>query len=421
METALIGGFYYMDLVELHIKNPQSGDWSTSTKWETVNISSSLDAVAMSFELGVVSKDSLKKDSMIPCTPGDEVEITIGGHKVLSGYVEQTPVSYTADSAVAKIVGRSKTCDLIDCNPIIKTSDYVEASKDTTSWQSSKEKNKTYIAPPTSNLSTIEWKGLKLGQIIAQLIQPYSIRLVVEGSQSLMNKLNEVKNFDASPTDTVLRAIQHLVEKEDLLFYCDENGDLVVGERGYKQTTTPLVLGKNILTADAKFDYSKLFRTYKVTGTKAGSNSSMGVANNTPFGHSTCTSITRTRLNTVAAKGTSSKPDCQKQADNTNNYALAQSNAITYKVQGWYDESNKTLWRVNTLVNVYDPFLETHNTVLISKVTFNLSNDGGTTTTLEVIPPAGVKTLKEQNAGSESQKTTKSSGGTSNNLSWLHK
>lgn len=411
-----------MNKVELRIRNPQSGTWSTSTKWESVSISSALDAVAMSFELGVVAKDSLKRASLIPCKLGDEVEIAIDGHKVLSGYVEKTPVSYSASSASAKIIGRSKTCDLIDCNPITKASDYVTASKGTTSWQSAKDKNKTYIDPPTSNLSSIEWKGLKLGQVIAQLIQPYNIRLVVEGDDKLKAKLNKVVNYDTSTTETVLKAIQNIVKKEDLLFYCDENGDLVIGIRGYRQTNTPLSLGENILTASANFDYSKLFRTYKVTGEKTGSNSSLGVSNNTVLGISEYLDVNRTRLNTVKAKGSSSKQDCDEQAENTRNYEVAQSNAITYTVQGWYDKLNNSLWRVNTLVQVDDPFLETQDVVLIKKVTFNLTNDGGTTTTLEVIPPKGIKTLKEQNIDQEdNSKKNKSSSGTSNNLSWLNK
>lgn len=410
-----------MNKVELRIRNPKTGTWSTSTKWENVSITSALDAVAMSFELGVVSKDSLKKNSMIPCLPGDEVEIYIDSHKVLSGYVEQIPVSYTASTATAKIIGRSKTCDLIDCNPVTTATDYKQVSEGATSWQSSKEQSKTYIDPPTSNLSSIEWKGLKLGQIIAQLIQPYNVRLVFEGDDELRKKLNQVKNFDVSPTDTVLKAIQHLASKEDLLLYCDENGDLVVGSRGYKQTSTNLTLGQNILTADAKFDYSKRFRTYKVTGSKAGSNSSIGVNNNTVMEFVLDDQIQRTRLNTVSAKGSSNSNDCKKQAEGTCDYNSAQSNAITYKVQGWYDENNKTLWRVNTLVQVNDPFLETNDTVLISKVTFNLSNDGGTTTTLEVIPPKGIKTLKEQNIDQDNNSKKTNSSGTSTNLSWLHK
>jgi len=410
-----------MNKVELRIRNPQTGTWSTSTKWESVSITSALDAVAMSFELGVVAKDSLKRSSLIPCSPGDEVEISIDGNKVLSGYVEKTPVSYTASTATAKIIGRSKTCDLIDCNPITKFSDYVIASAGTTSWQSKKDNSKTYIDPPTSNLSTIEWKGLKLGQIIAQLIQPYNIRLVFEGNDKLRAKLNKVVNYDTSPTETVLKAIQNLVKKEDLLFYCDENGDLVVGVRGYRQTTTPLILGKNILSANAGFDYSKLFRTYKVTGEQAGSNSSIGISNNNLFGKADNQGVNRTRLNTVKAKGSSSKQDCDDQAENTLNYEVAQANAITYTVQGWYDELNKTLWKVNTLVQIYDPFLDTNDVMLIKKVTFNLSNDGGTTTTLEVIFPEGVKTLREQNLDQEDNSKKTNSSGTSTNLSWLHK
>ncbi len=58
----------------------------------------------------------------------------------------------------------------------------------------------------------------------------------------------------------------------------------------------------------------------------------------------------------------------------------------TYTVQGWR-QSNGDLWRHNLLVRVIDPVLGFDQDMLISKVTWSLS-DQGSITTLQVAPPS---------------------------------
>ena len=68
--------------------------------------------------------------------------------------------------------------------------------------------------------------------------------------------------------------------------------------------------------------------------------------------------------------------------------SVGNADVLTYSVQGWR-QSNGDLWKINSLVRVVDPMLDVEQDLLIAKISFRLSNSGGSTTEL---------TLKDKNA-----------------------
>lgn len=386
--------------------------------WEEASIVSALDAVSMSFDLTVTANHEANASSLLPFSVGDHVEIFIDTDLVLTGYIDKTPFDYSATSASAKVSGHAKTVDLIDCTVMLDNIQF--KNEDVKSWTNTPKKNKTTINAP--DVYGISWRKQKLGVIIAQLINPYNIKLVVEGN--VQSKLDKVMNFDATPTDTVLKTIQNLTKNENLLFYCDEEGDLVVGEKGIKSATDELVLGGkegNILTGHADFDGTKLFKYYRIQGQTKGNNQNFGKSICNINQTATDPFIKRVRLKTEKEKGQASSSNCKNQADGEMNYQEALFNKVTYKVQGWRQKDG-SLWKINSLVKIHDSFLgidtDQSDNFLITKVTFNLSNSGGTTTTLEVVPPEG---FRIEINGSESQKQQTSNTSSQSNLSWINK
>lgn len=87
-----------------------------------------------------------------------EVQVKIGNDLVLTGYVEQTPVSYSYNAVNVGIAGRSKTCDLIDCTVMIKSDKilcHAPNSKDLVK---------------TSDVASTEFKNTSIEDIIKKLI-----------------------------------------------------------------------------------------------------------------------------------------------------------------------------------------------------------------------------------------------------------
>lgn len=336
--------------------------------WSSVSITSELNTIAPAFSVGMMTKSLSFRGGL---KTGRSVTIKIGNDVVLTGYIEQTPVSYSATSANVGIAGRSKTCDLIDCTVMVDDPNISYEKPDTS--------NSNYVSCP-QNAAT-EYKNVALETIIAQLIMPYGIKLVNE-----TKPLTKKRNFSAKHEDTVLKALQNLTSTENLLFYGNEKGDLVVTEKGKLTADDALVLGQNILTGDASFDASKIYKYYRAVGQDKGATGKTGHDASSHNYIAVDDNVSRTRLLTKKVQGAADTAKCKVTAEGDRDYNRDQYFKITYNVQGWRQSTGK-LWKINSLVDIKDDFLGI-DTQRSQKI-FNLTENEGMTTTLDVIPPNG--------------------------------
>lgn len=119
--------------------------------WKTVSITTELNTVASAFSVNAFSKSSLMIDGL---KSGRPVTVKIGEDTVLTGYIEQTPVSYSATSANVGIAGRSKTCDLIDCTVMVDDPNI--------SYEKPDSSNSNYVSCPRTLQLNIRTLLLKL-------------------------------------------------------------------------------------------------------------------------------------------------------------------------------------------------------------------------------------------------------------------
>ena len=374
--------------------------------WKSVSITSELNTVAPAFSVNALSKSSLMIDRL---KSGRPVTVKIGEDTVLTGYIEQTPVSYSATSANVGIAGRSKTCDLIDCTVMVDDPNVFYEKPDTS--------NSNYVSCP-QNAAT-EYKNVALETIIAQLIMPYGIKLVNE-----TKPLTKKRNFSAKHEDTVLKALQNLTSTENLLFYGNEKGDLVVTEKGKLTADDALVLGQNILTGDASFDASKIYKYYRAVGQDKGVTGKTGHAASSHNYTAVDDNVSRTRILTKKVQGAADTAKCKVTAEGDRDYNRDQYFKITYKVQGWRQSTGK-LWKINSLVDIKDDFLgidtQRSQKFLITRVVFNLTENEGMTTTLDVIPPNGWRLETENDKEDPKKVIIKKNSSSSADFSWINK
>ena len=374
--------------------------------WKSVSITSELNTVAPAFSVNALSKSSLMIDRL---KSGRPVTVKIGEDTVLTGYIEQTPVSYSATSANVGIAGRSKTCDLIDCTVMVDDPNI--------SYEKPNTSNSNYVSCP-QNAAT-EYKNVALETIIAQLIMPYGIKLVNE-----TKPLTKKRNFSAKHEDTVLKALQNLTSTENLLFYGNEKGDLVVTEKGKLTADDALVLGQNILTGDASFDASKIYKYYRAVGQDKGATGKTGHDASSHNYIAVDDNVSRTRLLTKKVQGVADTAKCKVTAEGDRDYNRDQYFKITYKVQGWRQSTGK-LWKINSLVDIKDDFLgidtQRSQKFLITRVVFNLTENEGMTTTLDVIPPNGWRLETENDKEDPKKVIIKKNSSSSADFSWINK
>lgn len=388
--------------------------------WESAQISNELNTISPAFNVQITAKIPDAKTAIKKFRVGQHVQLIIGYDVIITGYIDQTPVSYDSGSVTAAIAGRSKTSDLIECTVMLPD---VKWTTDEGRWAGTKDCNDGGTVVDAPSVPAVHWTNTPLETIIAQLIKPYNIKLIRE-----VPALTKPISFGAEPTETVLSTIRKLVKHEDLILYGNEYGNLVIAKKGNSTAFDILSLGNNVLNGNASFDGTKTFSYYRTLGQTAGSDTKTGSKVSTYHADATDDNVTRTRLLTVKSKGQSDNTACSNQSEHDSKYNHAQFYKVTYTVQGWR-QSNGDLWKINQLVDVVDYFLDINTfetgQLLITKVTYNLTNDGGMTTTIDVVPPDGYVETKDTSSDtttSKSKKKTskkKSSKGT--DFGWLNK
>ena len=340
--------------------------------WKSVKISISMNQITRAFGLSVTDKFPGNLD-FHRLRNGDLVQLYIGEDLVCTGYIDEVKVNYNGKQITVDVQGKSKTVDLVECCPVAKYG--VGAKQEENAWKGvviGKGGQKKEV--PHSAIQTTSWKNLKTSEIMASLAAPYSIAV-----HSIGEVGNKLANHTVVPGETVSESINRLITKDNLVVMDDEAGDLVIVEPGDAgDCTDALELGKNTLVGDAKFNASKLYSRYVVLGQHSGTDTDFGRSASEDKGVVDSAFVTRPRLKVIKDQGQSGKKTCGERADFERRYQEALYHSATYTVQGWR-QSDGSLWKVNSMVNVVDKLLGIKDSLLISSLSFSLTNQGSTT------------------------------------------
>lgn len=83
--------------------------------WDSADIVSEAYNICRAFTVGMTVKAPGMGAFFDTFKPGQSCEVFIGDDLVCTGYIDQTPVNYSATSMQAQIIGHSKTIDLVEC------------------------------------------------------------------------------------------------------------------------------------------------------------------------------------------------------------------------------------------------------------------------------------------------------------------
>jgi len=162
--------------------------------WENVTVTKSMQSIAHSFSMDIFNGDNLQ------ILDDDVVQILKDGKPFLTGYCDEIELGISDTKKPLKISGRSKTCDLIDCNI---------------------ENNKQY------NKQTIV-------QIISDLVKPFGLSV----STSLTIKALSV--FNTKIGETYFDAINRLCKQTNTLPISDSIGNIIIVQN--LKTDSPIIL-----------------------------------------------------------------------------------------------------------------------------------------------------------------------------------
>lgn len=316
--------------------------------WKSVAIQAGIERQVRDFDLSITNAWPGNTEIPRRIHPGDACELYIGDDKVLTGYVDATPVSYDATSVTVGVRGRSKTADLVDCSAINEPG---------------------------------RWSGAKVERVAADLAQPYGITVIAQVDTGA------VVSHAIEQGETVFESIDRMLRGEQLATD-NAKGELVLIEVGSAGVaTTALELGENILSCDAPLDFKDVYTEYLVKGQRPGSDDEFGEEVSQETASISDDTLSRRRVLMIKQGGKSDGVTATARVEYERAHRKAMALASTYTVQGWR-QADGTLWLHNMLVRVKDDMVGFDDEFVIAEIGYKLSS-AGMLLTIKVGPKDG--------------------------------
>lgn len=337
--------------------------------WKSATITRSMEAASGHFSLSIVDYNpSIAKEYTLK--EGEKCRLMLGNDTIITGYIDDLDISIDADSYGVTVSGRDRTADLIDCSAVGKP----------------------------------EYRNKSLLSIARELCSPFSIpvltsdgqdseisvRLNPKAAKSIVQKARRRKEKSASfageniatfrtqPGETVLECLERIAREKGILITSTSNGELMFTRSGKVSSGAEIVEGKNLLNASSKTSLKERFSDYIVNGMQPGAEGMSGNRWKAFKSTSADSAVTRYRPLVIMAENAMGKAGAKRRASWEAINRAAKSVQISASVPGWRTDSGE-VWQVNRLVKFRSPSLRIDRELLITEVSFSISDSGETT------------------------------------------
>jgi prophage tail gpP-like protein len=319
--------------------------------WTSARVTRSVEAIAGSFSVSVSERWDGAAEPW-PIVDGDECTLALDGTVLITGYVDTRSHSFAAQSHALSIVGRDKTGDLVDCSAVLSKWEFLQVS---------------------------------VPEFCSQIAAPFGVTVRVQSGLTITEK---IAKLTVNPGETAFEVIDRACRMAAVLPIADGRGGLLLTRADLaRRTTTALVEGENILSADASADSTRRYRRYIVSGQSAGSDDIYGASAAAIKETAEDLGVPRAaRVLLLRPEGAVTRAIAKQRAEWEATVRAARSVPVTVTVQGW-QQADGALWPVNALARLKTPRLGIDADLLISEVTYSLSLEAGTTTELKLVRP----------------------------------
>lgn len=371
--------------------------------FKSVRIHQSIERIAGSFSIDVSGGWAERLGNAV--YKGMSANIKIGSETVITGYLDRIGIDVTPTSHGISLDGRDKTGDLVDCS-----------------------------APP------MEWVGMSFEHVARTLLQPYGIELYRQVQTGPAGYITPGKTDDPCPIvkcdnggdklprkstntgETVHRTLEKLAKQQGVLLVSDGKGGVIVTRAGLGgRASDVLAMADNLKSIKLDESFMGLYSEITVKGQASGATSTAAgsavlstvqtvkpsatvkradaaqkysVTPNTSNHGVKADTVGRYRPLIIVAESQADAKRCADRAAWEIGVREAKAKRITVVVQGWRQRDG-SLWRINTIVKLVCPWVREDEPMLIASAEYQLDASGGTTTTLELVPPMAYDVLKE--------------------------
>jgi len=342
-------------------------DGQRFTGFTEAKVSRSVEAVSGSFSVTVKGGQEGQ-----PFKRGGAVKFFVDNELFLTGFIEQMTVTYNAFDHLTRLSGRSKTADLIDS--------HVDGNIE--------------LNPSADD-------GFTLTQLAEQVIKNIGLDITVIVNKELAQNLKPFKGDSPASGEVAARGfdiIEQYARKRQVFLTTDGNGNLVFvrGNQGNQGATLTHVIppkdtsGNNILDGEINIDDSERFNkyifhsqgnpTFFAKNDIRKENKEIAEVKNDVLDPE----IRKSRTLQIQAENSTDADELKDRAQWEADIRKSRSLVYTYRVVG--HSGGVGIYKPNRIIRVIDDFaFENDTELLIKDVIFEVSNDGGNTTSLNLV------------------------------------
>ncbi len=351
-----LGGFTFDTFSRVEIARDLQ-DISGTFAMECVDEARLRQALPVWLGASTISQQSL--DSGLAC------EIRIDGDPVLIGWVETLELDWDADKIGARITGRDRTGDLVEC-----------------------------AAVPDG---PAEFRNVDLLYVAKAIAAPFGIPVRAD--------VDIGAPFDrlaSAPHETAMSLLEKATRQRSVLLTSDDVGGLLLTRGGKTRAPAPLVTGDNMEKLSFKRDFTHRFSRYIIKGQSGrhrggsaaldhtvvpedgaeGAPDAMGEASTEEAlgtlmtGEARDPEMKRYRPIVRVVRTQSGMSSVQEQAEWMLRVARGQSENLRATVLDWRDGPDRKLWLPNQLTLVNDRYSGLNKDMLIAGVQYRFDQNG---------------------------------------------
>lgn len=331
--------------------------------WKTVKVVRSIESIAGSFELEITDRWA-GTGKPWPILEEQECTIMLLGQLALTGYVDKRSISYEKESRTFSVSGRDRAGALVDCSAV---------------------------------LDQLQFRQTPLADLAKKICDPFKIKVAMQTGQS--PSLPPRDKLAANPGDKAHSVLEKACRMVGFLPISDGKGGVQLCRAGSERATSSLKEGVNILKASAEYDFTERYYKYvclsqhaakipkKDTKASAKATAKANAAASRARGEAFDEEVTRKeRVLVINPEDGADKAYADRRAQWEATVRAAKSETVKVTVQGWAQESGK-LWPINALVNITAERLGVKGDMLITEVTYGMSDAAGRTTQMTLKRP----------------------------------
>jgi len=319
--------------------------------WTGVSVSTAVDQAVSNFDISLTERwagsDGRVQDKPWVIVPGSVCTVQLDGDLVITGYVDTYSPSLAATAHDVRVIGRSKTCDVVDCSAVVPSG---------------------------------QFSGYSLAQIAQALCRQVNVGVKIGAAIGAA-----FPDVQVQQGETIFELIERLSRLRALLVSDDEGGNLVLTRVGTQRAADTLAQGRNILSGSANLSIADRFSDYIVKAQQAPSDDIPGISATEVIGSDKDPGVTRYRPKLIIAEDQADTATSAERARWEHMTRAAKGVEVNLRVQGWR-QGNGALWRKNTLVRVTSDWLGVDRDLLIAGLTYKLDS-GGTVCDMRLSPP----------------------------------